>query len=165
MRSVTRQPPLSSPPARRVTASVEAGPRQEYNDRIVALVVAKLPDLTAEEAVKYIKILGEKNPGKLTINDILNGVEELWKNSLGAVGGDVGPVGPVSFAHGRQAGGQLRRRPKEAEPAAVEEEEDECSICLEPLMPGDPDHKELKPCQHKFHLHCIQVNFGPLSLQ
>ena len=43
----------------------------------------------------------------------------------------------------------------------AEEEEEECSICLDPLMSGDC--MELKPCKHRFHLSCIQVNSGLLS--
>ena len=68
---------------------------------------------------------------------------------LGAVGGE---AGPVAFGQGTRAGGKIRGRPVEED-----EEEDECSICLDPLVPGDTDYKELKPCKHKFHLHCIQV--------
>ena len=157
--SITREPPVPSPLTR--PAAVRPRPQENNNvsDVLIAMVVAKLPDLKEEEAVNYIQIPREKNRDKLNSNDILTGVEELWKKSLGAVGGQ---AGPVAFGRGRRARGKIRGRPVEAGPVE-EDEEDECSICLDPLMPGDPDYKELKPCQHWFHLHCIQVNSGPVS--
>ena len=137
---------------------MDAGPRSQENnnvsDVLVAQAVAELPDLKEEEAVKYIQILREKNRGKLNIHDLLTGVKELWKESLGAVGGE---VEQVAFGRGRRAGGQIRGRPGQAG-REEEEDDDECSICLDSMMPGDPDCKELKPCKHRFHLHCIQVN-------
>ena len=137
---------------------MDAGPCSQENnnvsDVLVAQAVAELPDLKEEEAVKYIQILREKNRGKLNTNDLLTGVEELWKNSLGAVGGE---AGPVSFDRVGQPGGQLGGRSGQAEPVEEEEEVDECSICLDPVIPGDPNYKVLKPCKHRFHLHCIQV--------
>ena len=79
---------------------MEAGssPQLVSTDWLLSLAVAKFPDLTVEEAGEYLKILRERNPGRLNINlilddgpeDILTGVEELWKNDLGAVGGRAG---------------------------------------------------------------------------
>ena len=101
-----------------------------------------LPDLTAEEADGFIRIVKERSPGKLNTDKILAGVEELWKNSRGAVGGEAGAQGPDSLRYCSEVG----------------PEQEECSICLEPCSAGDTDTKELKPCHHRFHLHCIQVN-------
>ena len=140
---------------------MDAGPRSLENnnvsDVLVAMAVAKNPDLKEEDAVKYIKILRERSRDKLNTNDLLTGVEELWKESLGAVSGE---ARPVAFGRGAKARGKIRGRPAQAGPFEEEEEddEDECSICLDPLVPGYPDYKELNSCQHRFHLHCIQVN-------
>ena len=138
------QPPVPSPPAT-PAAAVEAGSGPQESKRIrnthrlIAQLLAKLPDLTAEQADKYIQILRERNHGKLSglsVVDIKNGVEELWRKDTGAVGG----AGAVGFGRGRQA------------------EAEECSICLDPVRPGDPDYKELNPCKHSFHFHCIRVS-------
>ena len=107
-----------------------------------------LPDLTAEEADGFIRIIKERSPGKLNTDKILAGVEELWKNSLGAVGGEAGALGPDSLSHCIRSGG----------PGQTGTEVEECSICLDPCIAGDTNTKELKPCHHRFHLHCIQVN-------
>ena len=128
------------------------------------LFLAKLPDLTAEQADKYIQILRERNQGKLSglsVVDIKKGVEELWKKDTGAVGGAAGAVGAVGFGRGRQIGGQFGGRSAQSAPA--EEEEAECSICLEPVSPNDANYKELNPCKHGFHLNCITVSFGSVS--
>ena len=115
--------------------------KDEASDLVIALAVNQFPHLTAEQAGKYIKMLRERNRGgKIHLDDL----EELWKNDLGAVGGGARPEG---FARGEQTG-------------PVEEEEEECSICLDPLMSGDNEYQEMKPCKHRFHLHCIQVNSG-----
>ena len=149
--SILTQPPVSSSPAKQA-ASVDARPGHLENnkndiDNIIAVVVAKFPDLKVEDAEKYTKILRERNcGGRFTLDE----VEDLWKNDLGAVGG-----GSDGFNQGRQTGSQLSGWPGQAEPV---EEEELCSICLDPFAPGGPDCKEVKPCKHRFHLHCIQVN-------
>ena len=94
---------------------MDAGPRSLENnnvsDVLVAMAVAKIPDLKEEDAVKYIQILREKNRDKLNTNALLTGVEELFKESLGAVGGE---TRPVAFGRGTRAGGQLGGRPAQA---------------------------------------------------
>ena len=122
------------------------------NDRLISQLLAKLPELTAEEADNYIQILREKNHGKLSglsVDDIKNGVEELWRNERGACGG----VGAVGFRRGRPSGGQQLA-------GAGEEEVPECSICLEKM--GGADYMELNPCKHSFHGHCIRVSLEPV---
>ena len=143
--SVPRQPPVPSPPP---AAAVEAGPpgpqeskRIRNTHRLISQLLAKLPDLTAEQADKYIQILRERNHGKLSglsVVDIKNGVEELWKK-------DVGAAAVVGFGRGKQG---------------EKEEVAECSICLDPVSPVDPQYKELKPCKHRFHDSCIRVSLA-----
>ena len=92
----------------------------------------------------------EKNHGKLSglsVVDIKNGVEELWRKEVGAAAGGVGAVG---FRRVRPSGGQLA--------GAGEEEVTDCSICLEKM--GGADYMELNPCKHRFHRHCIRVSLG-----
>ena len=138
--------------------------RFRNTDSLIAQLLDKLPDLTAEQADKYIQILRERNHGKLSglsVVDIKNGVEELWRKDTGAVGGPVGAAGAVGFGRGRQPGGQFGGRPGQAGP--VEDEEAECSICLDPVYPGDANYKELNPCKHRFHFNCIRVSLGSVS--
>ena len=144
------QPPVPSAPARPAAAVVK-----NNNDRLISQLLAKLPELTAEEADNYIQILREKNHGKLSglsVVDIKNGVEELWRKEVGAAAGGVGAVG---FRRGRPSGGQQLA-------GAGEEEEKvpECSICLEKM--GGADYMELNPCKHSFHGHCIRVSLEPV---
>lgn len=154
--STSRYSPVPLPTARPAEAvgqgkaGTDPQKKENANDVLIAMAVAMLPDLTAEEADGFIKIILKRSPGKLSTKKILAGVKELWKSSLGAVGGEAGTEGTDSFRHDSQIGGQGQGLEEE------EEDEVECSICLEPLMPDST--KELSPCQHRFHLHCIQVH-------
>ena len=151
--SITGQSPVPSPHARpAVKARPDLQKQENTNDVLIAMAVAKVPELTAEEASGFIKIILERSPG-IGTRQILAGVEELWKNSLGAVGGETGVV----VCSGSQFGGPGQAGVEEEE----EEEEEECSVCLEPLKLGNT--KELSPCGHRFHLNCIQVNLGLVS--
>ena len=107
-----------------------------------------LPDLTAEEADGFIRIIKDRILVQLNTDQILAGVVELWKNSLGAVGGEAGALGPDSLSHCILSLG----------PGQTGTEVEEYSICLDPCSAGDTNTKELKPCHHRFHRHCIQVN-------
>ena len=106
-------------------------------------------------------MLRERNQGKLSglsVVDNTKGVEELWRKDIGAGGGAAGAMGAVGFGRGRQVGGQLGGRSVQSAPA--EEEDAECSICLEPVSPRDANYKELNPCKHGFHRQCISVSLG-----
>ena len=45
-----------------------------------------------------------------------------------------------------------------------EEKVEQCSICLDPVRTDCPQFKKVKPCQHRFHLNCIQVNTELVSI-
>ena len=121
--------------------------------RLINQLRERMPELTTEQADKYIQILRDRNGGKLSglsVTDIKNAVEKLWKEEGGAetASGGFGAVG--RGRHNPVVGGG-RHIPQE-------EEDTECTICLEKIDNNPVTTRVLKPCGHKFHRHCIGVS-------
>ena len=144
----------SSPPAAPAAAPVvgEAESKRIRNTlKLIQQLRAKMPALSVEQADRYIQLLRERNNGKLSglsVNDIKNGVEEIWKAEVGEEN-----VSQGFGAIGRRPYNPVIGAPRQVSP---EDEDIECTICLEKIETSNC--RVLKPCNHKFHHQCIGVS-------
>ena len=153
--SLGRMTPVKapSPPAPAAGAvSGEAGPSaaekaKMTTTRKMTKLREKTPDLTTEQVDKYRVRNGGKLSG-LSVNDIKNAGEKLWKEEGGSetVSGVFGAVG------------RGRHNPVVGGAQYMPAEDPECTICLEKVDNNSVNTRELQPCGHKFHRTCIEVS-------
>ena len=138
--SSSAPPPLAQP---------QAGKKPKANDKLIAKILAKHPQLSYEQADRHIQILRIKNNGKLSglsVTDILTGVETLMREEMSS------SLRSPPSSSGASASVLSRDNSDDTDP------ENNCSICLESMGDdGYGDSKRLNPCRHKFHVHCIDV--------
>lgn len=136
------------PVGREVGLGAAESKRHKSTQKLIIQLRQKLPDLPTEQADKYIQALRERNDGKLSglsVNGIMQGVEELWRKDVGAATG-FGAVGRPK--HNPVVGG-VRHVP------ADYEDDTECSICMGDDQMDNMNSRQLDPCKHRFHNKCI----------
>ena len=122
-------------------------PKASQQNMLITKILAKHPQLSYEQADRYIQLLRTKNLGKLSglsIQGIITGVESLMREEMSS----------LRSTSASSAGSSLSRdNSDDTDP------ENNCSICLENMMDdGYGDSKRLNPCRHRFHVHCIDVS-------
>jgi len=108
-------------------------------DNLVAQLQKDHPSLGQDRARAYVMELRQFNGGKLSgmkRQDILNKVASFIKRDMGSVDG-------ASFM----------RKDKAIVDVVADEEDNDCSICLEDML--DSDSLYLNPCRHRYHTVCI----------
>ena len=132
-------------------------PGDQY-DSLVAQLQINHPSLNQEQARWYVREVRQSNNGKLSgmkRKDIFNKVASFVQRDTGSVDGarfiesDRSIVDSASFAQrdrGSVDGACFMQR-DEAIVDVVDEEDNNCSICLEDML--DSDSLYLNPCRHR----------------
>ena len=142
-------PPAPAPAPGPVGADVESK-RIRSTQRLICQLRQKLPNLTMEQADRYIQILRERNDGKLSalsVTGIMQGVQDLWVNDVGAAAA----FGAVGQARHNPVVGGARHVPADIG------NDNECIICFDEM---DNRNSRQLTCNHRFHLSCIKVSFS-----